>query len=335
MVGREWSEVTVKITEALHPLWHLWRNEKHLFEGRPLFVTPPWLGTWKSTLGRNEAFCLLTANGPLGTDGYCALKVRDTEGLFAGDPKVCDYFDVVIRPGREEVVCRALLQTARQAGLKTLDLFPLRPGSTVMIHGVPVCRALGYTVSVEPIDVTVEMPLAESWEKYLQSLNGKQRHEVRRKMRRMEEAGNVDFRVVTSTSELEPALELFFRLFQSNRDDKARFLTPAMQKYMETLCHAMAREGMLRLCFLYVNRSPAASALCFDDGETVFLYNNGYDAAFARLSVGLIQTIFTIKDATERGRTRYEFLRGDETYKFRLGGREVPLYRVRIFLDAS
>ncbi|ROR02902.1 GNAT family N-acetyltransferase [Desulfosoma caldarium] len=334
-MGREGSEVSVKIAEALHPLWSLWHKERYLFARRPLFVTPPWLDAWKRTLGQNESLCLLMAYGAFGADGYLALKLCDTEGLFAGDPEVCDYFDVVIRPGREEAVWRAMLQSAGQAGLKTLNLFPVRPTSTVMTHGVPLGRALGYAVSVESIDVTVEMPLAPSWEGYLQSLNGKQRHEVRRKMRRLEEAGQVDYRVVSTPSELEQALEVFFHLFQSNRDDKARFLTPAIRTYMETLCHTMGREGLLRLSFLHLNGSPAASALCFDDGETVYLYNNGYDAAFAPLSVGLMQTLFTIKDAAERGRTRYEFLRGDETYKFRLGGQEVPLYRVHISLDAA
>lgn len=332
LVGRQWAEATVTITNQLDPLWQTWRKSRHLFNQCPLFVMPPWLDAWHNTLGRDAALSLLIAHGSGGVEGYAALKVSRGVGFFAGDPEVCDYFDVVSMRGREDVVCRSLLQAAPREVLRVLDLFPVRPSSAVMTHVVPLCRALGYALSVERTDVTVEMPLDGSWEGYLRSLNGKQRHEVRRKMRRLEEAGSVDFRVITSADALEPALHVFFDLFQRNREDKAEFLTPSVRAYLETLCRNMAREGMLRLSVLYLNKSPVASALCFDDAQALFLYNNGYDAAFAALSVGLMHTVFTIKDAVELGRTRYEFLRGDENYKIRLGGQEVPLYRVRISL---
>lgn len=326
--------LSVMQTDRLDPLWDLWRERRDLFRNAPLFVTPPWLGSWKETLGRDAALCVLVAHGAGGVIGYLPLIRHGNVGLFAGDPQVCDYFDAVTVPGVEDAAWAAFFREGRRAGLDALDLFPVRPDSVLLTHGVALCRALGLSVSVEPCDVTVEMPLAGSWEAYLLSLSGKQRHEVRRKMRRLEEAGTVGFRAVSDPGATDGALEVFFRLFQSNREDKARFLTPAVKAYLETLCRAMSREGMMRLCFLDVNGTPAASALCFDDGETVSLYNNGYDAAFASVSVGLVNTIYTIKDAVERGRRRYEFLRGDEVYKFRLGGQEVPLYRVRIALQA-
>lgn len=322
------------LTETMDALWDLWRDRRALFTGRPLFVTPPWLQAWKTTLGRDTPLCLLLAHEGEGLSGYCPLTVRDGVGFFAGDPQVCDYFDVVVTPGGEQAALQAFLRDARLAGMRSLDLFPVRPEATVLTHWAPLCRAAGLPVSVERTDVTVEMALPRTWEEYLLGLSGKQRHEVRRKMRRLEEAGPVLFRVVTAPAETEEALGLFFHLFQSNRDDKARFLTPSMRAYLESLCRIMSREGMLRLSFLHVNGSAAASALCFDDGRTVFLYNNGYDAAFAQVSVGLMNTVYTIRDAVEQGRTRYEFLRGDENYKFRLGGREVPLYRVTIALDS-
>lgn len=332
---REIAEVLKTTTDGLELPWKLWRNQRALFQGRPLFVTPPWLQAWKDTLGQDATLCVLGAAGPDGAEGYCPLTLRQGVGLFAGDPEVCDYFDVVVPSGMEDHACRAFLHGAHLMGIATLDLFPVRPDSVVMTHWVPLCRAMGRRVLVETVDVTVEMPLPGTWEDYLLSLSGKQRHEVRRKLRRLEETASVDFRVVTTPTEIEAALEVFFRLFRSNREDKARFLTPGMRTYLETLCRTMSEHGMLRLSFLDMDGFPAASAICFDDGKSIFLYNNGYNAAFAHVSVGLMLTVWTIKDAVELGRGRYEFLRGDETYKFRLGGREVPLSRVRIAVDAE
>jgi len=321
----------VEVTDRLDSLWGLWESRREgLLRWDTLFVLPPWIQAWKETLGANETLCILVAHDAAGPSGVLPLVRHGDSAVFAGDPDVCDYFDAVTAPGREEAACRAFLQGFWQQGLESLDLGPLRPQSTLLTHLVPLCHEAGCAVDVSRTDVTVDMALPDSWEAYLSTLSGKQRHEVRRKLRRLEEAGPVSFHTVTEPEKTDEALDRFFRLFQSNREDKARFLTEAMRRYFRALCRGMSRHGMLRLCFLDLNGMPAAAALCFDDGETVYLYNNGYDAAYAHVSVGLVNKILTIKDAVERGRRRYEFLRGDETYKLRLGGQDVPLYRVRI-----
>ncbi len=89
---------------------------------------------------------------------------------------------------------------------------------------------------------------------------------------------------------------------------------------------------MLRLTVLELRDEPAASVLCFDDGSTVYLYNNGYDPRFGHLSVGLLSKLYTIRESIERGRKKYDFLKGAEPYKFRLGGRPVPLWRCSVSL---
>jgi len=326
----------VEVTDRLDTLWALWETRREgLLRWNTLFVLPPWLQAWKDTLGSDDTLCVVVAHEAEGPSGVLPLVRRGSLGLFAGDPNVCDYFDAVAAPGREKTACRTFLQGLWQEGLEFLDLWPLRPQSTILTHLVPLCQEAGCAVDVSPTDVTVDMALPDSWEAYLSHLSGKQRHEVRRKMRRLEEAGSVSFSAVTEPEKTDEALERFFHLFQSNREDKARFLTETMKRYFRALCHGMSHHGLLRFCFLDLNGAPAAAALCFDDGETVYLYNNGYDAAYAHLSVGLVNKILTIKDAVERGRRRYEFLRGDETYKLRLGGQDVPLYRARITLEAG
>jgi CelD/BcsL family acetyltransferase involved in cellulose biosynthesis len=61
-----------------------------------------------------------------------------------------------------------------------------------------------------------------------------------------------------------------------------------------------------------------------------YLYNNGYDGAKRRWSVGLLSKVLSLKDAIETGLSRYDFLKGAEAYKQRLGGREIELLRYRV-----
>ena len=72
--------------------------------------------------------------------------------------------------------------------------------------------------------------------------------------------------------------------------------------------------------------------LGFDHGDRLNLYNSGYDPAYRDLSVGLICKAYCIGETIERG-MRYDFLKGREVYKHRLGAREVPIRSARIGLE--
>jgi CelD/BcsL family acetyltransferase involved in cellulose biosynthesis len=70
--------------------------------------------------------------------------------------------------------------------------------------------------------------------------------------------------------------------------------------------------------------------LCFDYNNDIYLYNSAYDPAYSSLSVSLLLKVFNIRDAVENGKKRFDFLSGDEPYKYDLGGHDVPLYRCLI-----
>ena len=92
----------------------------------------------------------------------------------------------------------------------------------------------------------------------------------------------------------------------------------------------MARSGLLRLGILELDASPVAMVMCLEYNHSLFLYNNGYDPKYSFLGVGLISKILCIKDSVEKGRGKFDFLKGAEEYKHRLGGKEINLYGCQI-----
>ena len=132
---------------------------------------------------------------------------------------------------------------------------------------------------------------------------------------------------------LKEGFPLFLDLFRSNRQDKAAFMTEQKASFFQALAEAAAEENMLRLCLLYFEGRPVSAAMCFDYGSSAFLYNSGYNARFSELNVGLLCKVLSIRDSIERGRRSYDFLKGDEIYKQRLGGRPVRLYRCTVALS--
>jgi len=258
------------------------------------------------------------------------LRMKGQEASFIGDSDVCDYLDFVVAPGRGPEFFRVLIQQLRQQRIRDLDLGPVRADSTVMREFLPVAKEMKCEVSQERKDVSYELNLPDSWEGYLAVLKGTERHEIRRKLRRIEEAARVRFRSVDDPLHVRQAMETFLGLFGTSRADKGVFMTTQRARFFRSLAEDMAKAGSLRLSFLELDAETAAAVMCFHDDSTVYLYNNGYDNRFRSLSVGYLSKVLSIREAIREGKTKFDFLKGSEAYKRRLGGKPVPLYRCQV-----
>ncbi len=316
--------------ESLDSLASYWLESRHPSMWNCIFVLPPWLEVWWHEFG-SEAELYLAAVRQGGTIiGIAPLLLRGAEASFIGSADVCDYLDFVIVPGKEVDFFNTLLNALRKRGISRLVLRPLRPNSAVLSHLIDIAQDRKYEVSCKVEDISLELDLPPTWEGYLKTLTQKQRHEVRRKLRRLREAGDVNYRLIEDSESASQSIAIFLRLFQQSRQDKTIFLTARMESFFTSLVKAMDRAGLLRLGILELNALPVAAVMCFDYNNTVFLYNNGYDPQYSSLSVGFISKVLCIKDSIERGRGKFDFLKGAEKYKHRLGGKEVNLYGCQI-----
>ena len=300
----------------------------------PLFVLPDWLKAWTEGFypsGVKELFIrTVRQNGDI--IGIAPLMRHGDTALFIGDTSVCDYQDLVVAPGREEDLCFTLLDDLKENGVRELDLAHLRPDAAVMTTLAPLAERRGHAVTRAPEAVSYEMDLPDSFDNYIESLTTKQRHEVRRKLRRMGESGNVVYRSVTDGAAVPATMDGFFHMFVESRRDKADFMTERMKSFFLRLADAMARIGLLNLGVLELDNRPVAQIMCFDYNNAIYLYNSGYDPGYTSLSAGLLSKVMAIKESIERGKACFDFLKGAEVYKGHLGGREVPLYRCKIAL---
>ncbi|GAJ10372.1 unnamed protein product, partial [marine sediment metagenome] len=158
----------------------------------------------------------------------------------------------------------------------------------------------------------------------------KQRHEVKRKLRRLWEAGNVNYRCLQVSREVGDFIDTFLKLFPLSREEKAQFMTAQMESFFRSLAETMAEIGLLRFGILELDVVPAAMIMGFDYNDSMYLYNSAYDPKYSHLSVGLLSKVLCIKESIQRGRKKWDFLKGGEPYKYHIGGKEVPLYRCRI-----
>lgn len=320
------------ITESLDRYAGNWLDAENPLDWRCLFVSPAWLHAWWRVFGPGSDLRILAIRQANVVIGIAPLILEGDTARFIGSPDVCDYLDFAVTDGKETVFLDALVRYLREQGVAHLDLRPLHPESTVLKGLSGLADRFDCRIVCEPDEFVFEMPLPSTWDAFLNQLTGKQRHEIRRKLRRLEDAGDIHYRVIRNVDEIADAMDVFLALFRSNRSDKSEFMTDQMVSYFRALAFALARAGILRLFFLDLDGTPVAAAMCFDHQSTVYLYNNSYDDRYRSLSVGMLSKVFSIKNSIEVGRQRYSFLRGAEDYKKRLGGKEVQLYRCRVRL---
>ena len=297
-----------------------------------VFVLPAWMQTWWRVFGTPMAMMILSLRRDGNINGVAPLMRKTETAYFLGGTDVCDYMDFITAPGMETEFFSDLMDYLRNSGISKMDLAHVRDDSTVLKYLQPVAESKGYKVTVTSEEVSLETDLPADWEEYLALLNGKQRHEVRRKLRRLYESGQVDYRFSDSRELVSGYMDIFLSMFRESRQDKADFLTEQKEEYFRLLADNMSEEGLLKFGVLRLDNKPVACIMCFDYNDCVYLYNSGYDPEYNYLSVGLLSKVMSIKESILTGRKRYDFLKGSEPYKYHLGGKEVTLSRCLIDL---
>ncbi|MCK4862643.1 MAG: GNAT family N-acetyltransferase [Dehalococcoidales bacterium] len=295
-----------------------------------VFVLPAWMKVWWQIFGSGNELYVRTVRQGEKIAGIAPLMVKRETALLIGDTDVCDYLDFVVTPGLEDDFFNMLLDDLKANGISDLDMKHVRHDSTVLANLATIAADRGYKVVNTQEDVSLEMDLPPDWDTYLESLSSKQRHEVRRKLRRLAEAGDVEHRFVEDATAVPATMDTFFKMFIESRKDKANFMTEQMESFFSLLAETMAGLGLLKLGVLKLDTQPVAEIMCFDYNNCIYLYNSGYDPEYTPLSAGLLSKVLAIKDSIENGKSRFDFLKGGEAYKYHLGGREIPLYRCQI-----
>jgi CelD/BcsL family acetyltransferase involved in cellulose biosynthesis len=251
---------------------------------------------------------------------------------LVGGTEISDYLDIIAPVERNREACAALLDTL-ETGFPwhILDLRCLPSASPTVSTVAEQARAQGWQVQQVTEDVCPVLELPGTWEEYLaNTLNKKQRHELRRKMRRAEESAHVDWHWV-SAEDFETGLATFFQLHKASHPDKDAFMDEQMQRFFGAVTRAALDQGWLRLSILRFNGQPVASYLCFDYGNDRLVYNSGFDlSAYADLGPGIVAVGYLIDDAIQHGLKRFDFLQGNERYKYEFGAVDTEVLRLLV-----
>jgi CelD/BcsL family acetyltransferase involved in cellulose biosynthesis len=309
------------------------------------FSRHEYLSEWWKTLGGGEwnsaELVLVSATENDQLIGIAPLFIADYDGqralMLVGSIEISDYLDLIVRLDDHARFLSGLLDflTSSADDWSALDWYNLPDSSPTLAALKAESEKRGWNHHEEIYRPTPRITLNGSFEEYLSRLEKKQRHEIRRKMRRAAESEkNVRFHVIDSTSDIESEMNAFFDLMVQD-PNKEEFLHPEMREQMSVTIRNAFERGYLWLAFLEVNGDKAAASLNFDYKNKLWGYNSGVGREHMELSPGWVLLAHVIQWCYENGRSEFDFMRGDEEYKYRFGGINKFVMREKVIKSSS
>jgi CelD/BcsL family acetyltransferase involved in cellulose biosynthesis len=294
-----------------------------------LFLTWEWLHTWWKhfSAGRRLSLLAVRREGELIALAPLAVGPRRIGRLvpfqsleFLGTGSVgSDYLDLIVQPGHEE---EAFATLARQLdGQKLAVAFAQLSRQSCLARGLAqrLVRR-GWSCAEQRTDVCPVVALSGlSWPAYLATLDGHHRNSFKRRLRNLSGPFDVRLDRVTMERDRPAALATVIALHLMRwreRGGSTAFHAPSLIAFHEEFSRLAFERGWLRLLVLRLDDEPAAALYGFRYRDTFYFYQTGFDPRYAPYGVGQAIVGLSIKSALEEGARQYDFLHGDERYKF-------------------
>lgn len=302
--------------DAVEPVWNTAADLDHSCGP---FGTYAWFRSWSGIL-ETDTTPLLFQFGPV----LYPLMRRGDALLLAGNHEVADYMDAVGPDQDKPAGWQAVMDYARTQGIRELTLHNVPESSATCRFFSTNSATPGITVNVEPEDTTPRLALPADWEAFTATLDRKDRHELRRKIRKFEREHPTA--TLTVSSHPQQDLERIMDLMKLD-PAKRTFLTPQMTEFFRSLPRQM--EHSVRLLLVQADDQLAAGLICFVTNATLYLYNSGFDeTGFS--GAGFYSKALSLRYAITERCTEYNFLQGNERYKYELGGKDFAVVKISV-----
>lgn len=325
---------TVDAFDALRPEWNELLARSAI---DTVFSTWEWQSHWWNAYQPGELL-IVAARTPDGrlvglAPWFIETKAKGERVLRGiGCVDVTDYVDTIVdRDCQVEVYTQfARCLVDNRALYDRINLCNLPAHSPTLNLFIDILTQHGFAAERAPQEVCPVICLPDTWDAYLSRLDKKERHELRRKLRRADGAGTVENYTVGDDHNLAAELETFLSMMAESAPYKKEFLADARNDaFFRSVMPVMYACGWLKLHFLKINGEYAATYLNLDYHKRALVYNSGLRQKFMEYSPGIVLLAENIREAIEQGYELFDFLRGNEDYKYRMGGENTEIFMLK------
>lgn len=311
-----------------------WRSLVLADPCQPFFMLPEYQTSWWKHLGHGKLEILavyedetLVGLLPLYLDSVNQDNQSKQVYRIVGAMDESDYLDLIVRPDKAKAVYQELATYFAQREWQEIWLESLPMTSSTHTDLATAWQSRGWQPQRRLQTVSPVITLPDTWDNYFASLDSKQQKTFRRLQHSIGEDDEIRYRVLTQPNEVELAMATFIKLHKASGPEKASFWNPQREAFFTDVTTQLAKLNLVKLYFLDVNGDPGATLLVFDWQNQFLLYNSGFDAyAYGYLGVSNALVLHTINEAITAKITRYDFMRGNEAYKYLFGASDEPVY---------
>ena len=295
-----------------------------------VFLTHEWFSSWWESLsGRNSLEVLLFKDDQDQIIGIAPLMTDGRSLRFMASHEVTDYCDFLFLQDKKEEIYKSLLRyfSENYLDLTHLEFINIRSSSPTCVLIPELASDYGLSYSLRETEVTPVLSVPSTYEDYIKGLKRKNRHELRRKLKRIERLKGIKLKKITETRHLLRAIESFISLHKKSSPEKQAFwTTEGMPDFFKNVIHRFSKKGWVEMNVLFFEDSLISALLNFLYGNEVLFYNVAYDLEYALFSPGFYLFHASIVEAISSGKSSIDFLRGREKYKYDFGAKECRIY---------
>ncbi len=342
--GRQNDAVHVEAIETLPALMRLRDDWNAVYDADPdaqMFLSFAWLSEWIAQIQQPWLVLAARLGGADGAPcvGFLPLRIQTrlarghirNELNMAGNFSA-DYTGILCDPRHEHRVVPAFARHLKQMNWARLNLENVRQPEArlrlLLAHFPKAAFRTGEVDRVGKVDgidnnVCPFASLPPDWNAYLDGLSANTRQKIRRLLKRLDAGG--DYRISHATAAtIDRDLGTLLRFWEIKWKPRKGDLVHSLVRSNRAMLTRSFHAGLLFLPTLWQGERPlAALATLTDPRKRAFLfYITGRDETFGDASPGLILHAYSIRHAIAGGYTEYDFLRGNEPYKYSFGVKE-------------
>ncbi|MFL2677409.1 MAG: GNAT family N-acetyltransferase [Dehalococcoidia bacterium] len=314
------SEELIIFNKFDHGLEKLWNNFDSKKENP--FLNYSINKIWYDIFGKGTELKIITDK----INFIAPMLIKEDIAYFCGGKDLFDYHNFVYKDTIHiESIKSVLNQLFIEESVNKIELNSIVEES--QLHKTLLNFQNEYDFEFIDEDVSPMINLPESFDEYLSNLSKKNRHEIRRKIRKFEK--NFEFKIVNANDEnINKLLVEFIKLMKLNPEKKL-FLNSDRVEFMNKVIKDSILNDRGELSFIEIDNNLISTSFSFKNNHKLFVYNSGFNNDYSEYSVGLMNHVYNIKNKIGNYNVM-DFLRGNEEYKYRIGCKNRNLLTITV-----
>jgi CelD/BcsL family acetyltransferase involved in cellulose biosynthesis len=176
------------------------------------------------------------------------------------------------------------------------------------------------------------MKMNSGWECFYHSLDKKIKKDTERQIRRLADLGELKLVEITG-KEIQPSLDLFFRLHQQRwheKDGGSIFDDELSRKFYQEIAQENDKQGRLAFHKLMLDKEVLAIHFGFKYKKHFYYYIPAFNTQYSKFSVGRILILELIKRCFQEKFDTFDFMAGEERYKYLFTNAEETLSSIYV-----